>query len=380
MSWGGACYAAPPDSPNWPGMGMAAHSLEFLTTKELAALLRIKERKVYDLAASGAVPCNRATGKLLFPRAEIEAWLRQSASHPPQVPPAGATEERPPVVLGSHDPLLEWALRQSGSELATYFDGSLDGLERFANGEGVAAGLHLYEGIGAGGGEGAHARRVREKGEQGDKGKGGERGKLKGGEDGKEEGATDATPCGVRSGAGNWPGNASGNWNVGQVATRLSGAPVVLLEWAWRERGLILRRDLAPRPQGLADLKGLRIVPRQPTAGSQLLFEQLCALEGLCSDELDFMTPERNETDAALAVAEGRGDMAFGLKSVAAQLGLGFVPIVRERFDLLVARRAWFEPALQRLDRFCRSEAFRKRAASLDGYDVSGYGRVHFNG
>jgi len=33
---------------------------EYLTTKELAELLRIKERKVYDLAASGAVPCSKA--------------------------------------------------------------------------------------------------------------------------------------------------------------------------------------------------------------------------------------------------------------------------------------------------------------------------------
>ena len=36
---------------------------EFLTTQELAALLRIKERKVYDLAAAGQVPCVRVVGK-----------------------------------------------------------------------------------------------------------------------------------------------------------------------------------------------------------------------------------------------------------------------------------------------------------------------------
>ena len=39
---------------------------EYLTVRELAALLRLKERKIYDLAASGKVPCSRATGKLLF--------------------------------------------------------------------------------------------------------------------------------------------------------------------------------------------------------------------------------------------------------------------------------------------------------------------------
>ena len=59
---------------------MAANLNEYLTTRELADLLRIKERKVYDLVSSGDVPCSRATGKLLFPRKEIDAWLQANAS------------------------------------------------------------------------------------------------------------------------------------------------------------------------------------------------------------------------------------------------------------------------------------------------------------
>ena len=120
---------------------MADLASEFLTTKELADLLRIKERKVYELAASGDVPCSRATGKLLFPRQAIDAWV---ARHSSGVMP-DTSSQCSKVFLGSHDPLLEWALRASGTELATYFDGSLDGLERFSRGEGVATGLHLYD-------------------------------------------------------------------------------------------------------------------------------------------------------------------------------------------------------------------------------------------
>ena len=51
---------------------------DYLTTRELADLLRIGERKVYDLAASGEVPCLRVVGKLLFPRAEISAGVGSS--------------------------------------------------------------------------------------------------------------------------------------------------------------------------------------------------------------------------------------------------------------------------------------------------------------
>lgn len=111
---------------------------EFLTVAELAELLRLKERKIYDLAASGDVPCSRATGKLLFPEREIRAWIAEHTTGTRQADP------RPPILLGSHDPLLDWAVRESRCNLATYFDGSLDGLQRFHAREGVACGLHVY--------------------------------------------------------------------------------------------------------------------------------------------------------------------------------------------------------------------------------------------
>ena len=94
----------------------------YLTTRELADLIRVKERKVYDLVAAGDVPCSRATGKLLFPRDAVLAWIDRAGENADEV------RERPPVVLGSHDPLLEWALRESGCGLASLFDGSLDGV------------------------------------------------------------------------------------------------------------------------------------------------------------------------------------------------------------------------------------------------------------
>ncbi len=71
--------------------------------------------------------------------------------------------------------------------------------------------------------------------------------------------------------------------------------------------------------------------------------------------------------------------MAFGLSGVAAQLRLEFVPVLEERYDLAVDRRAWFDPPMQALAAFCRSPAFAARAAALSGYDVTGQFQVHFN-
>ena len=113
----------------------------FLTTREVAELLRVKERKVYDLAAAGEIPHRRVTGKLLFPKDEIAAWISGEAPAPAERPAA----ERPPVLAGSHDPLLEWAMRESGSGLAALLDGSGDGLDRFMRGEAALAALHIPE-------------------------------------------------------------------------------------------------------------------------------------------------------------------------------------------------------------------------------------------
>jgi len=287
----------------------------YLTTKEVADLLRLKERKVYDLAASGGIPCTRATGKLLFPRDGLEAWLSKNTD----AGILGATRQRPNVFLGSHDPLLDWALLESRCGIATFFDGSSDGLERFCNHEGIAAGLHLFD-------------------------------------------------------------PASGEWNVPFVRARLAHSSCILVEWAWRRRGLIIPSEMASRINGLIDLKGCRVVPRQPEAGSQVLFEHVLGENGPARSDIEFTAVARSETDAAVAVLEGKADVAFGLEALAVKYKLGFVPVVKERYDLLVDRRAWFEPPMQAFQTFCRSKEFAERTADYAGYDVSGFGRVHFNG
>jgi excisionase family DNA binding protein len=290
---------------------------EFLTTKEVAALLRIKERKVYELVAQQAIPVSRVTGKLLFPREMVEAWVWRQAEY------AGGTEglhARPPVLAGSHDPLLEWALRQSGSELAAFFDGSLDGLARLASGKAIAAGLHVYE-------------------------------------------------------------PEAEDWNRGHLEFAMAGMPVVLVEWAWRVQGLVLPPD---NPKGIAqlgDLAGRTLIPRQERSGSHLLLEYLMRRDGLAPGRLELVVPPaRSEADVALAIAEGKADAGFAVETVARQFRLGFVPLFRERYDLAIWRREYFEPPLQKLLSFARAPAFQKRAAELGGYDVAGLGTVRYNG
>src|SRR5262245_51867132 len=114
--------------------------MTLLTTTEAASYLRVKERKLYELVSTSAIPCTKITGRWLFPKDELDRWLAGSVVRPNGM----AAAEPMPIVGGSHDLLLEWALRESRSSLATLPEGSEAGLSRFIRGELVAAAIHLH--------------------------------------------------------------------------------------------------------------------------------------------------------------------------------------------------------------------------------------------
>ena len=112
-----------------------------MTTREVAEYLRIKERKIYELVREREIPCTRVGGKWLFPKRLIDVWLLE-ASEGPQPAERNAT---PPIIAGSQDPLLDWALQESGSDLAMLACGSAGGLDHLADGRALGASLHLLD-------------------------------------------------------------------------------------------------------------------------------------------------------------------------------------------------------------------------------------------
>lgn len=284
---------------------------DYLTTKEVAALLRLKERKVYDLAAKNEIPHLKATGKLLFPRTEIESWMHGTGFN-------GSTYgQRPLVALGSHDPLLEWSLAMSGSGLATLFQGSLEGLDQFKAGAGVMCGLHIEH-------------------------------------------------------------LDSDGWNLEIVQTEFKQSAAVLMHWAIRERGLIVRKGSLI--QSIAHIGNARVAIRQKTAGASHSFERRLHACGLEVSNLDIVREAQTETEAALAVLENQADVCFGLRTYADRYDLEFIPICEESFDLLIDRHAFFEPPLQALFRFVETQGFNEEVSRYAGYDLSGLGDIRFNG
>lgn len=307
-----------------------------MNTREVAEYLRIKQRKVYDLIRQRRIPCTKSAGKWLFPKHLIDIWLAEGVtSVPGDVPRIAAVVTAPPVITGSHDPLLDWALLESGCGLAMLPGGSTDGLKRFVSGQALACGLHLLDG-------------------------------------------------------------ATGTYNVAALKQHCPPAgrgELVMVEWARREQGLVVAPGNPKGITGIADLvanKGSsgdspankpRVIVRQPGAGSRVLFEYLTEQAGFDPWDMNILDENaKNEIELGLAVRDRKADAGLAVAAVAAQFRLDFIPLWSERYDLLVRRRDYFEPPFQRLLRLGRSEAFRKRAREMKGYDVSMQGTVHYNG
>jgi excisionase family DNA binding protein len=294
---------------------------DLLTTDEAATYLRLSERKLYELVANGAIPCSKVTGRWLFPKAALDRWVLAGL-----ITTATLAQPAPPIVGGSTDPLLEWAMRESGSGLAGLPEGSEAGLRRLAHGEVMLAAIHLH--------------RIDDEGDDEDA-------------------------------------------NADAVAHAPGLHDAVVIAFAKREQGLLVAPGNPRKLTSIASVAATRarIAQRQTGAGAQLLLLALLAHEGLSFDALNAVRPPcPTGSDLAQAVRAGRADCGVATRSVAQATGLDFVPLTWERFDLVLRQRDYFLRGPQALFGFVRTGTFRERAAEMSGYDVSEAGQVrHVN-
>ncbi len=294
----------------------AAAAPAYMTTGEVAAYLRLKERKVYDLARQGVIPCIKITGKLLFPRDAIDHWL-MSHLEGDQAPARDVAA----ILGGSHDPLLDWAVRETGHELAMRCRGSADGAHQLLSGDVMVAGIHVIDTV-----TGEHNRPE----------------------------------------------------SLGLAGMR----DLLMIRWARRRQGLLVAPGNPAGVATLADLARLqlRVGQRQPEAGAHRLLQWLMHQAGIPPEEIGFAgEPALSEDDLALAIRQGRVDAGLAVEASARRHGLGFLPLYTEPFDLALRRRSYFEPPIQRLLEFARGERCRRHAEALGGYDLSGTGEVIYN-
>jgi putative molybdopterin biosynthesis protein len=170
---------------------------------------------------------------------------------------------------------------------------------------------------------------------------------------------------------------ATGEYTLPYLDRVLGKRAVAVVRLAHRDQGLIVSPG---NPLGLTDIQdltrpGVRYVNRQRGAGTRVLLDHQLRLQGIDADAVDgYAREEHTHLAVAAAVAAGRADAGLGIMAAARAFGLGFVPVSREPYDLVVAAEALDGPLLAPLWALLRSDRFRAEVEALGGYGTAEMG------
>ncbi len=227
--------------------------------------------------------------------------------------------EQTVVVVGSHDPMLDLlgstlAERFPGSRLVSANVGSLGGLVAQKRGEAHLSGTHLLD-------------------------------------------------------------PETGDYNLPYIRRTLGDVPVRVVTFVHREQGLIIARGNPLGIGSLDDLPRVRFVNRQRGAGTRVLLDYELGLRGIDPENIEGYTREEyTHLAVAAAVASGSADCGLGIRNAAMALGLDFVPITFERYDLVMVEEHVRMPVVQQALSLLTDADFRAAVAAQPGYDVRAMG------
>jgi excisionase family DNA binding protein len=297
---------------------------KFLTTREVAQLLKVNEKMIYALVNEKGLPATKITGKWLFPRRLVEEWLDAHILNYRKENACFSSEEGMLLLAGSDDPLFQRTLslfHKLRKDTVAFFSnqGSMGGLTSLRRGLCHIGVCHLLQ------------------------------------DDNKE-------------------------YNFDFAEQEMDRAPI-FVNFSQREQGILLAKGNPKGITAIRDLagKGVRIVNRHLGTGTRLLFDYEIARSDISMSEIDgYQNEVSRHLDAGLEILAGRADAAPAIRAVAGLLGLDFMPLRWERFDLLISRERFFEKGIQSFISLLHEKEFRLLTESLEGYDISLCGKMMF--
>ena len=172
----------------------------------------------------------------------------------------------------------------------------------------------------------------------------------------------------------------SGESNLPYLRRHLKGDEFAVVTFATWEEGLMVR---AGNPKGIREVgdlarKDIRLVNREDGAGARLLLDGRLAASGLKPAQVTgYKRVATSHFEVARLIAEGQADAGVGIGSAARLLGLDFLPLQRERYDLVIPTPFLTgHPALANLLDTIVSRAFRTEIEALGGYDTRETGKM----
>lgn len=171
----------------------------------------------------------------------------------------------------------------------------------------------------------------------------------------------------------------TGEYNITYLSQYLPDVPVRIMALVGREQGLLVRKGNPKGICALADLfrPDVRYINRQRGAGTRVLLDYELSRMGMASESIrGYNQEEFTHLGVAAAVASGRADCGLGIAGAAQALNLDFVPLFKERYDLIIPKIHAESKLLAPLFDVLMDAAFRSEVAKIPGYDISVMGRI----
>lgn len=293
---------------------------EFMNTKEVAEYLGINEKQVYALIKAGKMPCTRVTGKWVFPKSIIDEWINKNARG--SLKSAAKREREPDRILaaGSNDPVLDLLLSQKNYDNVNIFSsntGSTEGLRLLAESRADIAWCHLFD-------------------------------------------------------------PETGTYNIPYITSHFSDRKVAVVHLFYREIGLLVAPTHAKKIKKLEDIaSGSRFINRQKGSGIRLFLDYNLKKAGI---DPAAITGYENEVythfEIGLSILAGKADAGISSVAISKLMGIPFVPLARESFDMVVGKDTFFEKGIQTFIEILQSKKFRKTVEPLGDYSFADSGKI----
>jgi putative molybdopterin biosynthesis protein len=299
------------------------------TPDEIASMFKISKHTVYELIKRGELNAFKIGNKMRIDSTEVERYKQKKASSPSlgsSNPSTAQALDSTLKLAGSHDFLVEHLVKYAATESAGLsiqpsYIGSLEGLMMLYRGSADMAAIHLLD-------------------------------------------------------------PTSQEYNLPFIRQLFVHEPITVIRLASREQGLIVTKGNPKNITGVEDFtrSDITIVNRQKGAGTRFLLDSLLAEKNLIPDSIrGYENEEWNHLGAASHISRGSADVAFGVKYAARQLGLDFISMTSEKFDLVLRWTEENKRALEHLLDLIHFTTFKDSILELEGYDASELGKIIYN-
>ncbi|MDQ1909149.1 helix-turn-helix transcriptional regulator [Paenibacillus sp. GD4] len=298
---------------------------ESYTTEELAKLLRISKLTVYDLIKRGELPAYRVGRQMRVDAVDLEAYKARAKGGRSAGIPASVQQEQSTrsIVITGQDMSLDLLCRQIEKKDRRFrplrsYASSMDSLISLYQGQADIVSCHLLDGD-------------------------------------------------------------TGEYNLPYVRRLLVGHSYAVIHMLSRYAGLYVAKG---NPKGVRSWKdlgrqGLRIVNREKGSGARVLLDEQFRLHGIpASDVLGYESEETNHLGVAGQVATGRADVGVGMEKAAALVGVDFVPLIKERYDLVVMKTETGRELIELVRGVLLQEDCQRELRSVQGYDLTDTGKI----